>query len=103
MTLNPTSLSWVPGVATLACEWPLTWGGLSLSSAHTSTRQATGAAQVRCAALKASGPQAEVECAARVPSSSGRQGEGKPYWATPAGQPLRFTIGTGQVSALGTF
>ena len=42
-----------------------------------------------------------MECAARVPSTSGRQGEGKPYWATPVGQPLRFTIGAGQVSAPG--
>lgn len=42
--------------------------------------------------------QVEVECAARVPSTSGRQGAGEPYWVTPAGQPLRFTVGDSPVS-----
>ena len=41
--------------------------------------------------------QVEVSCTARVPSSDGRQGEGPPYFATPADRPLRFTIGDGQV------
>ena len=43
--------------------------------------------------------QVEVECAARAPSTSGRQGAGEPYWATPAGQPLRFTVGDSWVSS----
>lgn len=42
--------------------------------------------------------QVEVECVARVPSTSGRQGAGEPYWATLAGQPLRFTVGDSRVS-----
>ncbi len=43
------------------------------------------------------GAQVEVECAAREPAADGRQGAGAPYWATPPGQPLRFTVGDGQV------
>ena len=43
--------------------------------------------------------QVEVTCSARVPSSSGRQGEGTPYFATPPGQPLRWTLGSGRAGA----
>ena len=45
-------------------------------------------------------PQVEVSCTARVPSSSGRQGEGTPYYSSTPDRPLCFTIGDGQVSSL---
>lgn len=38
-------------------------------------------------------PQVMVACQARVPSSSGRQGEGVPFFSTPPDKPLHFTIG----------
>ncbi|EIE22917.1 hypothetical protein COCSUDRAFT_64037 [Coccomyxa subellipsoidea C-169] len=41
--------------------------------------------------------EVEVTCTARVPSSSGRQGEGRTYFSTPPDQPLCFAIGDGQV------
>ena len=41
-----------------------------------------------------------MACTARVPSSSGRQGEGTPYFSTPDDRPLRFTVGDGQVQKL---
>ena len=41
--------------------------------------------------------QVEVSCSARVPSSSGRQGEGVPFYETQPGRPLRFTIGARSV------
>ncbi|KAK9805627.1 hypothetical protein WJX72_008874 [[Myrmecia] bisecta] len=41
--------------------------------------------------------EVEVDCKARVPSTSGRQGEGTPYFATAPGAPLRWTMGSGQV------
>ena len=44
--------------------------------------------------------QVEVSCTARVPSSSGRQGEGAPYHASTPDSPLRFTVGDGQVSCM---
>lgn len=39
--------------------------------------------------------QVEVALQARMPSSSGRQGEGPPYFHPP--QPLRWTLGEGTV------
>ncbi|BDA50340.1 probable peptidyl-prolyl cis-trans isomerase FKBP5 [Coccomyxa sp. Obi] len=41
--------------------------------------------------------EVEVACTARVPSSSGRQGEGRTYFSAPPDQPLCFAIGDGQV------
>lgn len=41
--------------------------------------------------------QVKVTCQARVPSSSGRQGEGAPFFSSPAQQPLQFTIGSNAV------
>ena len=44
--------------------------------------------------------QVEVICSARCPSSDGSQGTGTPYFQTPEGQPLAFTIGDGTVRPL---
>ena len=39
--------------------------------------------------------EVEVDCQARVPSSSGRQGEGTPFFANPPEAPLKWAIGDG--------
>lgn len=41
----------------------------------------------------------EVSCIARVPSSSGRQGQGQTYFSSPPTQPLKWVIGSGKVSS----
>ncbi len=37
--------------------------------------------------------EVEVECKARIPSSSGQQGSGSPFFATAPDHPLRWAIG----------
>lgn len=42
--------------------------------------------------------QVSVSIKARIPSSSGRQGEGEPFYSSSA--PLQWALGSGKVSAL---
>ena len=41
--------------------------------------------------------QVEVSCTARVPSSSGRPGQGETYYSSPPGQPLHWVVGSSKV------
>ena len=41
--------------------------------------------------------QVEVSCTARIPSSSGRPGQGQTYFSTQPGQPLQWVVGSGKV------
>ena len=42
--------------------------------------------------------QVDVSCTARVPSSSGRPGQGQIYFSSQPGQPLHWVVGSGKVS-----
>ena len=42
--------------------------------------------------------QVDVSCTARVPSSSGRPGQGQTYFSSQPGQPLHWVVGSSKVS-----